>query len=663
MPGVSSKPVPADVSTTGFPSTFAAMIAAAGDSKLASAQNVDANKTDSSKKKSDSSSREDGSSTADSSPLLATASPAPLTVMPPVIPVALPQLQGRVDMKLSSAAGSQTGTASVKDAHMASADAPLQQLATSATPRTVTTSDIARETGKFVRPGVTAVDPGKAAPSTPQTNVSANESGAITDTAQKPEKSLAGSDETLASSPKKDDSANEIKAIADATQLPEASVAGSNNADASTPKNAVTSNNTGAPKTQSVSQVEPSSPASLSGLSEVAKVVPQQNAMPQQNAVTSGAAILPADAVGMVKQAQPMPSSIPSLPLVSSETHASGKASVDAAAKPDALSSSAVDTSLKAANPNPDMKVATPVLQQDAVQNNSSFSVASATSVNNVSQGKPSANGTAVQGIAVGKTKAALNKVSGAADDKDSNKASGVKDDEQDLTGTDGESLKAHVAAPDVASKDIANGPSASAQGTTPAQTAQAMASAQPGQATPTHVGGSTASVDSPSSATTTAAPAQTSPADNSQVSHALSSAQLIQSAHGSEMKLGMQSAEFGNISINTTLNRQALSAQISIDHSALGHALAVHLPAIEEKLGSAYGVQAKVELRDTGTNPSSNGSNDGSKGSGQGGQSRGESSGSVAYPGPGLMNLVTNATTTSATSTAVSSSRLDIRV
>jgi hypothetical protein len=77
----------------------------------------------------------------------------------------------------------------------------------------------------------------------------------------------------------------------------------------------------------------------------------------------------------------------------------------------------------------------------------------------------------------------------------------------------------------------------------------------------------------------------------------AVNSAQLIQSVHRSEMRLGMQSAEFGNISISTSLNHQSLSAQISVDHPELGRALAVHLPAMEQKLGSAYGLQAKVDL------------------------------------------------------------------
>ncbi len=80
---------------------------------------------------------------------------------------------------------------------------------------------------------------------------------------------------------------------------------------------------------------------------------------------------------------------------------------------------------------------------------------------------------------------------------------------------------------------------------------------------------------------------------------NSVSSAQLVQSIHQAEMKVGMHSAEFGNLSISTSLKNQAISAQISTDHTELTRALQMHLPAIQEKLGSAYGVQARVELRD----------------------------------------------------------------
>lgn len=141
-----------------------------------------------------------------------------------------------------------------------------------------------------------------------------------------------------------------------------------------------------------------------------------------------------------------------------------------------------------------------------------------------------------------------------------------------------------------------------------------------------------------------------------------VSSAQLIQSMRSSEMKLGMQSAEFGSISINTSLNHQALSAQISFDHLELGKALAVHLPAIEEKLGSAYGVQAKVELRDS-NNPSSS-NESGYSNSGQQSKEQRQSQGAApALAQGGMFGRITPTAVSTTVSPTASASRLDIRI
>jgi hypothetical protein len=166
--------------------------------------------------------------------------------------------------------------------------------------------------------------------------------------------------------------------------------------------------------------------------------------------------------------------------------------------------------------------------------------------------------------------------------------------------------------------------------------------------------------------ATDASAPAAQFPAPGDAMP-GVSSAHLVQSVNSSEMRLGMQSAEFGNISISTSLNHQALSAQISIDHSELGRALAVHLPAIEEKLGTAYGVQAKVELRDSNT-PSQSGdsgySNAGQQSKDQRQSQGGAAQGSTASVfAPETNYTRTNAFTNSTASSAASLSRLDIRV
>lgn len=138
-----------------------------------------------------------------------------------------------------------------------------------------------------------------------------------------------------------------------------------------------------------------------------------------------------------------------------------------------------------------------------------------------------------------------------------------------------------------------------------------------------------------------------------------LSSAQLIQSMHHSEMRVGMQSDEFGNISISTSLNHQALSAQISIDHSELSRALAVHLPSIEEKLGNAYGVQARVEVRDAANSNTSSYSDSGQQ-SKEDRQSRGgTTSGSIGVAAERMSALTSSVTN----SVAASTSRLDIRI
>lgn len=151
-----------------------------------------------------------------------------------------------------------------------------------------------------------------------------------------------------------------------------------------------------------------------------------------------------------------------------------------------------------------------------------------------------------------------------------------------------------------------------------------------------------------------------TAPPDASQ-SSAMSGAQLIQSMHQSEMRVGMNSAEFGSISISTSVSHQALSASISLDHADLGRALAAHLPAIEEKLGSAYGLHAKVELRDSNTSSQSDSASQQSGGNRQN-QQNGSSSSSISPSTLPMANMATVATSTAA-SLATDTARLDIRI
>lgn len=101
-----------------------------------------------------------------------------------------------------------------------------------------------------------------------------------------------------------------------------------------------------------------------------------------------------------------------------------------------------------------------------------------------------------------------------------------------------------------------------------------------------------------------TASPAGTDQSWDASATQVVHRAQLIQAMHQSEMRMGMNSAEFGNISISAAVNHQMLSAQISLDHADLSRALTAHLPEIEKNLGNAYGLQSRVQVRDSSSSP-----------------------------------------------------------
>lgn len=302
--------------------------------------------------------------------------------------------------------------------------------------------------------------------------------------------------------------------------------------------------------------------------------------------------------------------------------------------------------------PSADPQVLTPITPQIAAQEPAAQGADTVSAVASNSTLKVPANkgDTSVLKGANGSVAPAKGKQSG------NRTASAEDEDTSNAVGNDLSKMRIGVA--ETMTKDASGRKEESAQGTALAQPVQVAQSASPIAAT-----SAAAAVPKTSGNSDVApSPMPVASAESAQVAHALSGAQLIQSAHSSEMKLGMQSAEFGNISISTSLNHQALSAQISIDHSALGHALSTHLPAIEEKLGSAYGVQAKVELRDTGARSSAN--NAGSD-AGQNSQSRsgtpGRSTGQASGWKVGSVNSTISSPTLSSSNS--SSARLDIRI
>ncbi|WP_128911466.1 hypothetical protein [Granulicella sibirica] len=307
-------------------------------------------------------------------------------------------------------------------------------------------------------------------------------------------------------------------------------------------------------------------------------------------------------------------------------------------AQPDAASQSAVlaNALLPAANSQP--LAAANQAKVEAAQNGSSVDNALASSGGLKSGGSK-------QLSASGKDRAAVSdaKTKGKSEDE------GMQTSSQETDASFAAKIPAVVAV-------IDHQPAGLHTGNAGGDAAQQAVQAATANATPSNALASESTASNATGAAQTAVPAQAASATAAQELPTLNSAHLIQSMGQSEMKLGMHSAEFGSISINTSLTHQALSAQISISHSALGQALAMHLPSIEQKLGSAYGLQARVEVKDS----SGTSAGDSGRQSENGRQS--QTSGSSRNSSiAGIGMAAAPATTT--TSLLAKSSRLDIRI
>jgi hypothetical protein len=76
-----------------------------------------------------------------------------------------------------------------------------------------------------------------------------------------------------------------------------------------------------------------------------------------------------------------------------------------------------------------------------------------------------------------------------------------------------------------------------------------------------------------------------------------INTAKLIQSMGQSEMRVGMRSNDFGNISISTSATRNLISAQISLEHGELARALATHLPEMQARLGGNQAMNVRIDM------------------------------------------------------------------
>jgi hypothetical protein len=167
-----------------------------------------------------------------------------------------------------------------------------------------------------------------------------------------------------------------------------------------------------------------------------------------------------------------------------------------------------------------------------------------------------------------------------------------------------------------------------------------------------------------------TSAPAAATPASVPvpETAPVINTAKLIQSMGQSEMRVGMNSTEFGNISIRTSSTRDVISAQISLDHGDLAKALAVHLPEMQAKLGSNAPADVRIDMNGqtagqgsghgTGTSAGmSNGSSADSRGARQ------QQSGTTDVDAGNGIGTWQTASAAATTNGGGLSSRLDIRV
>jgi len=80
-----------------------------------------------------------------------------------------------------------------------------------------------------------------------------------------------------------------------------------------------------------------------------------------------------------------------------------------------------------------------------------------------------------------------------------------------------------------------------------------------------------------------------------------VNAAKLIQTMGETEMRVGMRSTEFGDISIRTSVTPQQMLAQISLEHGDLSQAISAHVGAMQTKLGEESGLPTVIEVSHSG--------------------------------------------------------------
>jgi flagellar hook-length control protein FliK len=85
-----------------------------------------------------------------------------------------------------------------------------------------------------------------------------------------------------------------------------------------------------------------------------------------------------------------------------------------------------------------------------------------------------------------------------------------------------------------------------------------------------------------------------------------VNTAKLVQNLSQSELRLGMQSREFGSVDIRTSVARHVFSAQISVEHSDVARNLASDLPALMDRLADQQVLVGNIQVHNSGLSTSS---------------------------------------------------------
>jgi hypothetical protein len=156
---------------------------------------------------------------------------------------------------------------------------------------------------------------------------------------------------------------------------------------------------------------------------------------------------------------------------------------------------------------------------------------------------------------------------------------------------------------------DASQGPSATPKimdSGAPQSTAAVMHAASPDNTTPHRVADIPADTTRPSHDREVQASIHAD-ANETVAPSSINTARLIQSMSETEMRVGMHSSEFGEISIRTTVSQQQMLTQISLDHNELSQAISAHVSGAQAKLGDEHGLHALIEINNQGASFASN--------------------------------------------------------